>query len=171
MIPAFIIAAVSADGFIARNPGESSMDWTSAADRQFFRERTKQAGVVVMGSKTFKTIGKALPGRTTIVYSRQPRNYLAGVEVTDQDPQTLLADLERRGFKEVAICGGASIYTAFAKAGCIEKAYITVEPHFFGDGIRLFNEALGISLSLAASKQLAPDVLLLEYSIKHVGTD
>ena len=166
MIPAFIIAAVSADGFIARREGQRSMDWTTKEDKKFFVERTKQARVVVMGSKTFETIGKALPGRTIVVYSRQARNYPEGVEVTDTDPQTLLADLEKRGFKEAAICGGTSIYTQFLKSGCVKKMYITVEPIIFGTGVPLFNESLELPLSLASTKQLAPDVVLLEYNIK-----
>lgn len=166
MISAFLITAISADGFIAHNENESSMAWTSGADKTFFKERTKQAGVVIMGSKTFATIGKALPGRLTVVYSRKKQQYPEGVEVTDKEPRELLADLEKRGYAEVAICGGASIYTLFAKSGAINKLYLTIEPQVFGSGVRLFNDEINLSLSLASTKQLSSDVLLLEYLVK-----
>ena len=57
----FIIAAISADGFIAKDPKEPSTSWTSLVDKKHFSEITKRAGTVVMGAKTYETIGKALP--------------------------------------------------------------------------------------------------------------
>src|SRR3989344_8136395 len=107
MIKTFIIAAMTADGKIARNAGHAAT-WTSKEDKKFFVERTKQAGVMIMGQTTYETIGKPMPGRLNIVYSRKD---IPGVETTTLDPMTLLADLEKRGFKEVAICGGSTIYT------------------------------------------------------------
>src|SRR4051812_29027747 len=119
---AFIIAALSADGFIARDPGQSSMDWSSKADKKRFVELTKRAGVIVMGKNTWKTIGKPLKDRLNIVYTRGTLDMPSGVneaagvlETTTKSPQELLAELESRGFKEVAICGGAQIYTLFMK--------------------------------------------------------
>lgn len=67
----FLIVAISVDGFIAQDADQISTAWTSPEDKQFFRERTKQAGVIVMGRKTFETIGRPLPGRINIVLSRQ----------------------------------------------------------------------------------------------------
>lgn len=165
MINTFLIAAISADGYIAHEESESSMHWTSGADKAFFKERTLQAGVVIMGSKTFNTIRKPLPGRLTIVYSRQKHDLPLGVENTNKDPAELLTALEKRGFKEVAICGGASIYTLFAKAGLLNKLYLTLEPQVFGKGVRLFSEEVNIQLALASTKQLSPDTLLLEYNV------
>ncbi len=160
----FLIAALSADGFIARDSSSTSMSWTSKADKEFFKERTKQAGVIIMGSKTFETIGKPLPGRTTIVYTKSGKTY-PGVETTNKAPAKLLEELEQRGFSEVAICGGASIYTLFAQARCLEKMYITVEPVLFGKGVPLFSEKLNLPISLVATKQLAGGSVLLEYDI------
>ncbi|MFH1246586.1 MAG: dihydrofolate reductase family protein [Candidatus Liptonbacteria bacterium] len=170
MIHVFMIAAVTADGFIAKSPSQVSTEWTSKEDKQFFVERTKEAGVVVMGARTFVTIGKNLPGRHIIVYSDTAMEQ-DGIEVTRKDPKELVADLEKRGYKEVAICGGSTIYSLFMAAGVVQTAYLTVHPIMFGGGIPLFSKILtpAKELKLTQSKQLSPDVLLLEYQIKTDG--
>src|SRR5689334_19489130 len=103
----FIIAAVSADGYIAKDAHHSPMFWTSKADKKRFVELTKQAGVVVMGSSTYITLSKPLKERVNIVYSKSKT--FEGVEMTQDSPKDLLNKLEARGFKEVAICGGSNI--------------------------------------------------------------
>ena len=159
----FLIAAVTADGFIARNSSHLA-SWTSKEDKQFFIEKTKKAGVVVMGLNTFKTMGKALPGRQNIVYA-PPGTALEGVEITQDDPKTLLAKLEQKGFKEVAICGGATIYTMFMEAGLVDKLYLTMEPVLFGNGIHLFNKELDKKLELLSIQKLNEQAVLLEYNV------
>jgi len=93
----FIIAVLSADGFIAKNSGHLA-DWTSKDDKKFFVEMTKKAGVVIMGQNTFETIGRPLPNRLNIVYSRD-KEY-EGVEITQKDPKELLSDLKKRGYQD-----------------------------------------------------------------------
>ena len=167
MIRAFLIAAVTADGFIAPESGGISTAWTSKEDRAFFVARTKAAGVMVMGEKTFQTIGRALPGRTTIVYSHKDDLGVPDVEATKLPPAELLAELERRGFEEVAICGGASIYTMFLQAKVIDTIYLTVEPKLFGSGVRLTNEPIEANLALVSHTNLSESVVLLEYKITY----
>src|SRR3989344_7183807 len=160
MIRTFIIAAMTADGFIARDAHHLA-SWTSKEDKKFFVERTKQAGVMIMGANTFETFGKPLKGRLNIVYSRSKK--YDGVEVTDKPPAELLKDLEARGYTEVAICGGASIYTMFMKAGLVDTLYLTIEPLLFGTGVSIFNEQLEVNLKLISVTNLSNNVLLLEY--------
>ncbi len=164
MIKAFIIAAQSLDGFIGPLEHVNSMSWTSGADKAFFKKRTKEAGVIVIGRTTFETIGIALPGRRTIVYSSRPLN-IEGVETTDLLPSDLLQKLESEGCKEVAVCGGSSIYSLFLRSNCISKLYITIEPILFGNGIKLFNDIPQKNISLISSKALGSNALLLEYNI------
>lgn len=159
----FIIAAISADGFIGKDQKEPSTAWTSLADKKHFSEITKRAGVVVMGAKTFATIGKALPERKTIVYSNNPIN-VKGVETTTIPPAELIAKLEKEGFKEIAVCGGATIYSMFMKAGAIDSIYLTIEPIIFGSGIPLFNESIKTKLELVTSDKRDQSVFL-EYKI------
>src|SRR6185369_8098656 len=94
----FLIAAMTADGFIARNEAEL-VSWTSKSDKKFFRETTKRAGVIVMGSKTYATIGKALPERRNIVMSRTQK--FEGVETTTESPKELVARLTKEGVAEL----------------------------------------------------------------------
>lgn len=160
----FIIAAQTLDGFIARKKNQVSTDWSSAEDKKRFVSLTKKAGVVVFGSTTFETFGKPLKDRINIVYSRTKK--FDGVEMTDDEPEVLISKLEERGFSEVAICGGAGIYTKFLKAGVVDTIYLTIEPIFFGTGISLFNEDLDIPLELISEEKTPDGTLFLEYKVK-----
>jgi dihydrofolate reductase len=163
MIKPFIIAAMTADGFIAKNSNHPAT-WTSKEDKKHFVEITKRAGVVVMGSSTFKTFPKPLKDRLNIVYSRHEK--FEGVEVTEDEPRALLAKLEARGFKEVAICGGTQIYTMFMKAGVVDKLYLTIEPIIFGQGLSLFGDEFSNELTLLNETKTEKGTLMLEYKVK-----
>lgn len=163
----FIIVAITVDGYIARHTDQLA-DWTSKEDKQFFIKMTKQAGVMVMGSTTFATMGKALPGRRTIVYTPDPNSISAeNIETTDEEPAELVKRLESDGVKELAICGGSTIYTMFLNSGVVDEIYLTVEPVFFGTGIKLFNQSVEKSLELIESKQINPDSVMLHYLVRN----
>ena len=164
MTKAFIIAAISADGYIAKDKNHPAF-WTSKEDKQRFVELTKRAGVVIMGSTTFKTLPRPLKERVNIVYSRTQK--FEGVEVTQKDPRALLEELGSRGFKEVAICGGSDIYTMFMQEKLVDTIYLTVEPILFGSGIKLFNREMLEHLKLISSSVAPNGALLLEYSVVH----
>ena len=163
MIKPFIIAALTADGYIAKHENHPA-SWTSKDDKKTFVSLTKRAGVVIMGSRTYETIGRPLKDRKTIVYTKD-KTY-EGVETTQEDPKKLLERLEKEGFEEVAICGGTSIYTFFMNRGLVHKLYLTIEGILFGKGLNLFNEELDIKLSLVSSKQIGDNTILLEYNIE-----
>lgn len=168
MAKVFIIAAVSVDGFIAKDSQHAAL-WTSKADKKRFVELTKRAGVVIMGSSTYKTIGRPLGERVNIVYSKNQT--FEGAEMTQEDPRVLIHQLEERGFKEIAICGGSHIYTMFMKAGLVDTLYITIEPHVFGKGITLFSEDIVGHLKLvSAQASESGGSVLLEYSVDHTAT-
>ena len=167
----FIIAALSADGYIAKDASAPSTAWTSAEDKKRFVELTTRAGVVVMGQNTWKTLGgRALKRRLNVIYSleRLP-DMPPDVEIASKTPAELLAELAVRGFKEVAICGGSQIYTMFMKSGLVNKLYLTIEPVIFGDGVRLFKEAMDLRLKLADSTSTESGTLFLEYSVITIG--
>jgi len=164
----FIIVAQTADGYISRfaTQGSKSTIWTGKEDKARFIELTKRAGVVIMGQNTWLTLGgKALKDRLNIVYSPTPIEGMGDVETTTKSPADLLADLEARGFKEVAICGGSQIYTMFMKSGLVDTLYLTIEPVVFGDGIKLFKEEMDYKLTLVDSVKTESGAMLLEYSV------
>ncbi len=168
-----LIAALTADGFIARETSQVSTAWTSKADRLWFAKTTKEIGVMVMGWNTFQTIGKPLPNRQNIVFSMEPevsaRQFqFPNLEFTNKDPKQLLAELEGRGYEQVAICGGSTIYTLFMKAKLVNRMLLTVEPVVFGAGLKLFNQSLHeFRLDLVNSQKLGEEgTILLEYNIR-----
>ena len=160
-VEVFIIAALTADGFIAKNSEHTPISWTSKEDKEFFKEKTKKARVVIMGENTYNTIRKPLQDRLNIVYSRDKK--YEGVETTQKDPKDLIEDLKNRGYKEIAICGGSTIYTMFMEAGLVDKLYFTVEPIVFGSGMNLFNKEIDKKLQLVSVKNLSSQTILLEY--------
>lgn len=169
MIKTYIIVAQTADGKIARNSSHEA-DWTSRADKKHFIEMTKKSGVMIMGLNTFKTFPSPLKDRLHIVYSdkegSENDNIPGVVEYTKDSPEVLIKKLEERGFKEVAVCGGSTIYTMFMKSGLVEKIYITIEPRLFGEGMSIFNQSLDIKMKLNSTKTISGEnVILLEYDV------
>lgn len=98
-----IIAAVASNGVIGRDGG---LPWHLPVDLRRFRELTV-GHAVIMGRKTYESIGRPLPDRRTIVMSRQPYAGPSGVVVAGslQGALALAA-----GESEVFICGGGEIY-------------------------------------------------------------
>jgi dihydrofolate reductase len=166
-ITCFLIAALSADGYIAKDDKHSPFNWNSKEDKKRFIELTKKAGVVVMGSNTFATLPGLLKERVNIVYSRSKK--FEGAETTNKSPVELLKELESRGFKEVAICGGAQVYTLFMKAKVVDRLFLTIEPILFGKGIGIFNDDLLFHLDLVGASQGEKGALLLEYKVNYTG--
>ncbi len=156
-----LIAAVSADGKIASDEGQSSLTWTSKEDTKFFVSKTKEIGTVVMGRKTFETIGKPLKDRRIIVMTHKPAiSQMIGVEFTAEEPQALLLRLEKEGVKAVAIAGGAQVYRTFLDANLVDEMFLTIEPILFGSGMPLVDHGSAKKLELLASSPLGPGILL-----------
>jgi dihydrofolate reductase len=111
-----IIAAVGRNGAIGARGG---MPWRLPSDLKRFRALT-MGKPLIMGRKTFDSIGRALPGRRVIVVTRDEGWTRPGVEVAP----SLDAALERAaGAQEIMIGGGGEIYAqALARAG---RLYLT----------------------------------------------
>lgn len=104
------------------------LPWHIPADLKRFRQLTL-GHHVVMGRKTWESIGRPLPGRTNIVLTRQPGFRAEGASVVcSMDDALRLA----AGDTEVFVIGGAEIY-ALALA-CADRAYVTeIDAAFGGD--------------------------------------
>jgi len=143
----FIIAALTLDGKIAKYPEHNSYSWTCAEDKKFFIEKTKDAGVVILGRKTWELIGKPFEDRLVVVMTRRmgqgsgdKGQGIRGVEFTDKSPAEILSDLENRGFKGAAVAGGAEVYAEFLRADLVDEMFITVHSIIFGEGIDFVSE-------------------------------
>jgi len=129
-----LIAAVADNGVIGLG---GDMPWRLKADLQHFRRLT-MGKPVVMGRKTYQSIGKPLDGRSTIVASRDPALAIPGILVAPSFAHALGAahgDALRRAASEIIIAGGAEIYAqAMPLADRLEITHVHARP----DGDTLF---------------------------------
>jgi dihydrofolate reductase len=117
-----LIAAVAANGVIGRDGG---LPWRLSTDLKRFKQLT-MGKPVVMGRKTFQSIGKPLPGRTNIVVTRDASFASPGVVVVPDIASGLgaaEAAAESSGVDEVFVIGGAQIYAAAIDLA--DRLYIT----------------------------------------------
>lgn len=108
-VPVILVAAVAENGVIGRN---GALPWRLKSDMQHFRKLTL-GRPVVMGRKTFESIGKPLKDRTNIVISRDPGYTAPGVVMTSSLEAALAAaadDARRRSADAIAVIGGAGIF-------------------------------------------------------------
>lgn len=106
-----LIVAVAENGVIGRG---GQLPWRMPSDLKTFRRLT-MGKPIVMGRKTFQSIGKALDGRDNIVVTRDPSFAAPGVSAVDNlaDALTLARGLARtKGVDEVMVIGGAEIFSA-----------------------------------------------------------
>ena len=98
---------------------DNQMPWKISADLQFFKKVT-MGHPVIMGRKTWESIGRPLPGRRNIVVSRNADLQLAGAEVVNSLDMAINTLSE---FPRVFVIGGEQLFTqAFPKA---DRLYIT----------------------------------------------
>lgn len=105
-----LLAAVADNGVIGRG---NALPWRLSSDLKRFKAMT-MGKPVVMGRKTYLSIGRPLPGRTNIVVSRDPAFAVADVLVASVLEAALAAargDALRRGVGEIVVIGGTDIFT------------------------------------------------------------
>ena len=100
-----MIAAMANDQIIGK---DNQMPWHLPADFAWFK-RCTLGKPVIMGRKTYESIGRPLPGRYNIVISRDSQRVIEGVDTVTSIEQAIAkaGDVE-----EVMIIGGGSIYAA-----------------------------------------------------------
>jgi len=120
-----IVAAMGRNRVIGKS---NTMPWHMPADLKYFKALT-MGKPMIMGRKTFESIGKALAGRRTIVLTTQQGLELPGCEVFN----SLEAALEVLvGCDEIMIVGGAQIYEQIMPS--VHCMYLTfIEHEFEGD--------------------------------------
>jgi dihydrofolate reductase len=107
--PLVLVAAVARNGVIGSG---QALPWRLSSDLKRFKART-WGKPLVMGRKTYLTIGRPLPGRETIVVTRDPGFAAPGVLVVHSLEAALDLAAERAramGASEVVIAGGGEIY-------------------------------------------------------------
>jgi dihydrofolate reductase len=124
-----LIVAMDKNRLIGQN---NQLPWHLPADLAYFKEKT-MAKSIVMGRKTYESIGRALPGRNNIVLSRDKSLKIEGVTVVQNIAQAKdNALLWGNHSDELMVIGGSSLYQAVINE--VDYLYITyVEGVFSGD--------------------------------------
>jgi dihydrofolate reductase len=124
-----IVAAIAENGVIGRG---NALPWRIKSDLKHFRALTLDKPVII-GRKTYLSIGKPLGGRTNIVVSRHPNFAAPGIVVAQNFDAALAAargDALRRGTDIIIVAGGADIYAQamrFAARLAITRVHKNVE--------------------------------------------
>ena len=137
---------------------ENDMPWHLPGDLQYFKETT-MGKPVIMGRKTYESIGRPLPGRRNIVISRNVNYTAEGIEVVDSldAALALVADVP-----EIMVIGGQQIFTQALPVA--DRLYITLIDHeFVGD--TYFPEYEGWKLVSEREPIETPDGYTFKYCV------
>jgi dihydrofolate reductase len=107
--PLALVAAIADNGVIGR---DNRLIWRLKSDLRRFRDLT-WGKPMLMGRKTYVSIGRPLPGRETLVLTRDPAFAAEGVHVAQGwDEAVARAEtlVESMGASEIAVVGGAEVY-------------------------------------------------------------
>jgi dihydrofolate reductase len=120
-----IIVAVSENGVIGRQGG---LPWHLPGDLKWFKAKTV-GHTLIMGRKTYESVGRPLPGRTTVVITRDPLFVPDGVAIARSVDEAIG---KAPGDDEVFIGGGGEVFRQILPA--VHRMYITrVHAHIDGD--------------------------------------
>ena len=107
---------------------ENKMPWYLPGDLKYFKEMT-MGKPIVMGRKTFESIGRPLPGRRNIVITRNKQYKLDGIETVSSLEEALMIT---KNDEEVMIIGGEQIFRLALPLA--DRLYITqINAEFNGD--------------------------------------
>ena len=117
-----VIVAAAENGVIG---ADNKLPWHLPEDLRYFK-RITMGKPIVMGRKTFESIGRPLPGRTNIVISRNPGFSAEGIRVVAslEDALALAAEVAAaEGAQEVMVIGGAQVYQSALEQA--QRLYLT----------------------------------------------
>jgi dihydrofolate reductase len=123
-----LVAAIAENRVIGRDNG---LPWRLGSDLKHFRAVT-MGKPILMGRKTYLSLGRPLPGRTNIVISRDPDFVAPGIVAAPSLAaalETARGDALRRGADAIMITGGAELYAqTMARADRLEITLVHLNP-------------------------------------------
>lgn len=157
--------AITLDGKIAKN-SDHFPDWTSSEDKKYFARISKEAGVVIMGDKTFFTFPSPLKERLNVVFTLEENpKEIEGVKWVKGEPEKVLEELEKDGYESAILGGGAFINGMFLEKKLIDEIYVTIEPKIFGEGLSLFKGDFEVNLKLIEYEKINDEAVVLKYKV------
>ncbi len=161
--------AVSIDGFVAKSNDDTS--WVSNTDWDNFRSFIKEAGIIVMGGKTYQVSGDDFPYENALnIVMTSNKTLLSkqqeGVLFTDKKPAEVIKLASEKGFNKLLIIGGGRLNASFLEAGLIDEIILSVHPLVLGQGIKLFDgRETDIKLNPFSVKQLDEGLIQVRYKV------
>lgn len=135
-----IIAAIGKNNELGKN---NALLWSLPADMAHFKKLTT-GHTVIMGQKTFESIGRPLPNRKNIVLSLDKKFKPSGVEITNSIEKAIKMSKSALNTKnkEIFVIGGGQIYKLFMNIA--DKLYITHVDASFPEADTFFPEIIPI---------------------------
>lgn len=133
---------------------DGRLPWHYSADLQFFK-KTTTGNAIAMGSNTWRSIGKPLPGRLNIVLSRSGKVDTPG-EVMRLSGVDEVVELAKYLNRDVFIIGGAQTYAEFADL--IDKWIVTEVPIEAADADTFMPEDFLDDFELSSLHELGDDL-------------
>lgn len=125
--PIFLIAAMDRTRAIGRG---NDIPWRIPGEQRRFKDLT-MGNALIMGRKTYDSIGRPLPGRHSIILSQRQDLEILGVKMVSSVPEALEA-AERLPGPEIFVGGGEEIYRLFLPLA--QRIYLTkIHAKFGGD--------------------------------------
>ncbi len=124
-----ILVAMARNRVIGKN---NTLPWHLPADLKHFKSLT-MGHAIIMGRKTYESIGKPLPGRTNIIVTRQTGFHVPGTTVVNTIEEALVVSKDPSHLSDESfIIGGAELYRQTLKS--CHRMYITeIQKDFKGD--------------------------------------
>lgn len=102
----------------------AKLPWNIPSDLKYFKEKTLQT-TIIMGRKTFESIGRALPKRNNIIITSTPDKYLDTEGIIAVNSVAKAIQESKNYETDIFIIGGSYIYQAFLDLELVDKMYIT----------------------------------------------
>jgi dihydrofolate reductase len=166
------------DGFIAGPAGET--DWVMSAIspdvEAVLCDHLESADTMLMGRVSYEEqqavwprlrgrMADAVNGHRKLVFSRTLRAVdWSGAELARAAPAEVVATLKSEPGGIIAVSGGAALARELFGGGLIDEFLVTTHPRAIGSGIRLFRDAVGLSLISTAAFQSG--VVVTRYGVR-----
>ncbi|MGH8379807.1 dihydrofolate reductase [Pseudomonas sp.] len=150
-LPLSLIAALAENRVIGI---DNRMPWHLPGDFKYFKATTL-GKPIIMGRKTWDSLGRPLPGRLNLVVSRQPGLQLEGAEVFASLDEAMLRAEQwalEQGVDELMLIGGAQLYTQAIERGLADRLYLT-RVELSPEGDAWFPEFDAAQWALASSQE------------------
>lgn len=153
-----IIVAMGSNRAIGR---DNKLLWHLPDDLKNFKALT-MGSVMIMGRKTFESIGRVLPGRQTIVISRNPELKIEGAHCVSSFESALELSKSLSSNEEVFVVGGGEIYKMALEH--VDKIYLSVVD-LSPEADTYFPSFKGLSLESEKTHEAAQDLPAWKFQV------